>query len=94
MVLQDVVAVESLVAFVALIGFDSIVAPEMVHHVTLGAEALAACLGAVERPVVIVHSHMDGQVVPVVEGLLAVRHRADEICPRLMVCKVSLKVLL
>ena len=68
-------------------------ASEMVHHVAFGAEALAALLGAVEGPVVVVHPHMDGQIVSIVEALLTIGHRADEIGPRLVVCKVSLKVL-
>ena len=41
-------------------------ASKMVHHVAFGAEALAALLGAVEGPVVVVHPHMDGQIVSIV----------------------------
>lgn len=46
---------------------DGIVASEVVHHVTLGAEALATVLGAVERPVIVVYAHVDRQIVSVVE---------------------------
>jgi hypothetical protein len=72
---------------------DGIVSSKVVHHVTFGAEALAAFLGAVEWPVIIVYAHMYRQIVPVVEGLLAVWLRADKIGPRLMVCKVCLEIL-
>ena len=43
----------------------------MVHHVALGTETLAAVLGALEGPMVVVDSHVDGQVVPVIERFLA-----------------------
>lgn len=68
-------------------------ASEVVHHVALSAEALAAVLGAIERPVVVVYAHVDRQVVPVVERLLAGGHSADEVCPRLMVSEMSFEVL-
>lgn len=66
---------------------------EVVHHVAFSAEALAAVLGAVEGPVVVVYPHVDGQIMPIVEGLLAGGHSAYKICSRLMVCKVSLEIL-
>ncbi len=46
---------------------DSVMTSQMVHHVTLGAEALAAVLRALEWPVVVVHSHVHGQVVAIVK---------------------------
>lgn len=68
-------------------------APEVVHHVTLGSEALTAVLRAVERPVVVVHPHVDRKIVSVVEVLLAFGHRANKLCSRLVVCQMSLQVL-
>ena len=65
----------------------------MVHHVTLGSEALTAVLRAVERPVVVVHSHVDRKIVSIVEVLLAFGHRANKLCSRLVVCQMSLQVL-
>ena len=65
----------------------------MVHHVTFGAEGLPAVLGAVKRPVVVVHSHVDCQVVPVVKALSTVRDRANENCTRLVIGKVRLQIL-
>ena len=69
-------------------------ASKVVHHVTFGPEALSTVLWAFEGAVVVVHPHVDGQVVPVVEGFPTCRHSADEFCPRLMVGQVSLEVLL
>ena len=43
----------------------------MVHHVAFGAEALATVLRASEGAVVVVHAHMHGQIVPVVERFAA-----------------------
>ena len=50
---------------------DGVVASKVVHHVALGAEALAAALRALERPVVVVDPHVHLQVVPVVERFAA-----------------------
>jgi len=44
-----------------------VVAPQVVYHVAFGAETLSAVLGAVEGSVIVVHTQMHGQVVPVVE---------------------------
>ena len=65
----------------------------MVHHVALGAEALAAVLGTFVRPLVVVNAHVDRQVVPVVEGLSALDHRTDEVAATLVVCHVIFEVL-
>ena len=54
---------------------------EVVHHVALRPEALPAVLWALERPVVVVHAHVHGKVVPVVERLATGGHWADKICP-------------
>jgi hypothetical protein len=67
--------------------------PEVVHHVALGAETLSAVLGALERAVVVVHTHVDGQVMPVVKGFLARGHSADKVSARLVVGQVSLEEL-
>lgn len=67
--------------------------PEVVHHVTLGSEALTAVLRAVKRPVVIVHPHVDRKIVSIVEVLLAFGHRANKLCSRLVVCQMSLQIL-
>ena len=66
---------------------------EVVHHVAFGPEALSAVLRAVKGTVVVVHPHVDGQVVPVVERFLTGWHSADKLCSRLMVGQVSLEVL-
>jgi hypothetical protein len=58
---------------------DSVVASEVVHHVAFGAEALAAVLRALERPVVVVHAHVHRKVVSVVERLAARRYRTHEV---------------
>ena len=47
---------------------------EVIHHVTLRAERLAAVLRAAERPVVVVHAHVHHKVVAVAEGLFARAH--------------------
>ena len=65
----------------------------MVHHVSFGTEALSAVLRAVEGAVVVVHPHVDGQVMPVVEWFLTCWHSADEFRPRLMVSQVGFEVL-
>ena len=65
----------------------------MVHHIALGPEALPTVLRAVEGAIVVVHPHVDGQVVPVVERFLTSWHSADKFCPRLMVGQVGLEVL-
>ena len=69
-------------------------ASEVVHHVAFRPEALSAVLRAVKGTVVVVHPHVDGQVVPVVERFFTCWHSADEFCPRLMVSQVGLEVLL
>ena len=63
----------------------SIVTPKVVHHVTFGAEALPAVLGAVKRPVVVVHSDMNRKIMPIVEALSAACDWANENCSRLVV---------
>lgn len=63
----------------------SIVAPKVVHHVSFGAEALPTILGAVKRPVVVVHSDMNRKIMPIVEALSAACDWADENCSRLVV---------
>ena len=68
-------------------------ASEVVHHVALGAEALPTVLRTIERAVVVVYPHVNGQVVPVVERFLTGWHSADKLCSRLMVGQVSLEVL-
>ena len=68
-------------------------ASEVVHHVSFGPEALSTVLWAFEGAVVVVHPHMNGQVVPVVEGFSTCWHSADEFCPRLMVGQVGLEIL-
>ena len=66
---------------------------EVVHHVTLGAEAFAAVLRAVERALIIVQPHVDHQVVSVVEALFAIRFTADKLGLREMVSHVRLQIL-
>lgn len=39
---------------------DGVVSSKVVHHVALGTEGLATVLGARERPVVVVDTHMHG----------------------------------
>lgn len=73
---------------------DGVVASEVVHHVTFGAEALATGLRALKGAMVIVHAHMHLQVVPVVERFTARRHTAEEIRLALVVCQVSLELLM
>lgn len=68
-------------------------APQVVHHVSLGSEALPTVLRAVEWPVIVVHAHMDRKIVSIIETLLAIRHRAEELCSRLVVCQMSFQVL-
>jgi len=68
-------------------------ASEMVHHVALGAETLPAVLRALEGTVVVVHTHMNRQVMPVVERFFAGRNSADEVGTRLVVGQVSLEEL-
>ena len=68
-------------------------APEVVHHVALGAEALPALLGAVERPVIVVHSNVNRQVVPVVEALSTAWDWTDKNCSRLVISEMGLQVL-
>ena len=65
---------------------------EVVHHVALRPEALPAVLWALERPVVVVHAHVHGKVVPVVERLATGGHWADKICPKLVIGQVGLQV--
>ena len=67
-------------------------ASEVVHHVPLRAEALSAVLGALERPVVVMNSHMHRQIMPIVEGLAAGGDWADKICPQLVICEMGLQV--
>eukprot|EP00353_Schmidingerella_taraikaensis_P007191 CAMPEP_0185580450 /NCGR_PEP_ID=MMETSP0434-20130131/16558_1 /TAXON_ID=626734 ORGANISM="Favella taraikaensis, Strain Fe Narragansett Bay" /NCGR_SAMPLE_ID=MMETSP0434 /ASSEMBLY_ACC=CAM_ASM_000379 /LENGTH=108 /DNA_ID=CAMNT_0028198719 /DNA_START=1025 /DNA_END=1351 /DNA_ORIENTATION=- len=67
-------------------------ASEVVHHVSLCAETLSAVLGAREGSVVVVHAHVHGQVVSIVEGLPAGGHRAYKVGPQLVVCQMSLQV--
>ena len=50
---------------------DGVVASEVVYHVALGAEALAAVLSALEWPVIVVHAHVHRKVVSVAERLAA-----------------------
>lgn len=61
-------------------------ASQVVHHVALRAEVLAAVLRALERPVVVVNAHVHHEVVAVVERLLAGGHRANKVRPQLVVC--------
>ena len=68
-------------------------ASEVVHHVTFGPEALSTVLWALEGAVVVVHPHVDGQVMSVVKGFPTGWHSADEFRPRLMVSQVGLEVL-
>ena len=68
-------------------------ASEMVHHVALGAETLPAVLRALEGAVVVMDTHVDGQVMPVVERFFAGGHSADEVSARLVVGQVSLEEL-
>lgn len=67
---------------------------EVVNHVTLRAEALAAVLGALEGTQVVVYTHVHRQVVSVVEDLVARGHWAGKVWPALVICKVSLKTTL
>lgn len=50
----------------------------MVHHISFCPEALATVLGTLEWTIVVMNSHMDRQIVPIVEGLLASLDRAYE----------------
>ena len=68
-------------------------APKVVHHVAFGAEALATVLWAIKRPMVVVHSNVDRQIVPVVEALLTIGDWTYENSSRLMVSKMSLQIL-
>jgi len=58
--LQNVVSVEALTTSVAFVWLDGVVSSKVVHHVALGTEGLATVLGARERPVVVVDTHMHG----------------------------------
>ena len=71
----------------------SIVAPKVVHHVAFGAEALSAVLGAVKRPVVVVHADVNREIMPIVEALSAACDWTDENCSRLVIGQVGLQVL-
>ena len=55
---------------------DGVVASEVIHHVALGPEALSTILRAVIRPVIVMNTHVDKQIVPIVERLEAVGHSA------------------
>jgi len=52
----------------------------MVHHVPACPKLLATVLGAVVRPLVVVHAHMDLQIMAIVELSLAPGHCADVFC--------------
>lgn len=69
---------------------DRIVAPEVVHHITLGSEAFTTVLRAVKRPVIVMHPHVDRKIVAIIEALLAIGLWAKELCSRLMVRQVCL----
>ena len=68
-------------------------APKVVHHVAFGAEALATVLWAIKRPMIVVHSNVDRQIVPVIEALLTIGDWTYENSSRLMVSKMSLQIL-
>ena len=70
-----------------------VMAPKVVHHVAFGAEALATVLWAIKRPMVVVHSNVDRQIVPVIEALLTIGDWTYENSSRLMVSKMSLQIL-
>ena len=44
-------------------------ASKVVHHVSFRPEALSAVLGALKGAEVVVHAHVNGQIVSIVEGL-------------------------
>ena len=67
---------------------------KVVNHVTLGAEALAAVLGAFEGAQVVMHTHVHRQVVPVVENLVTTGDWAGEVRPALVVREMSLETAL
>ena len=72
---------------------DSVVAPQVIHHVAFGPEALAAVLRTVKGPLVIVQPHVNHQVVPIVEAFSAFGLSADELGFRKVVGHVSVKIL-
>lgn len=65
----------------------------MVHHISLGAETLPAALRALEGSMVVVHPHVNRQVMSVVERFFAGGHSANKVSPRLVVGKVGLQEL-
>lgn len=65
----------------------------MVHHISLGAETLPAALRALEGSMVVVHPHVNRQVMSVVERFFAGGHSANKVSPRLVVGKVNLQEL-
>ena len=64
----------------------------MIHHIAFGAETLAAGLGALERPSIVVHAQVYRQIVPIVERFAAGDDWTDKICPKLVVGQVGLEV--
>ena len=65
----------------------------MVHHVSFCPEALATVLGTLEWTIVVMNSHMDRQIVPIVEGLLARLDRAYENWAGFVISEVGLEIL-
>lgn len=65
----------------------------MIHHVALGPEALATSLRALVRPFVVVNTHVNQQIMLVVERLVTLRYFADKFRLGLMVCQMRLQIL-
>lgn len=66
----------------------------MVYHVALGTEAFTTLLGALERTRIVVHPHVDRQIMMIVELFFTSRNGAENVLSRQMVCHVGLHILL
>lgn len=73
---------------------DCVVASKMVHHVSFGAEGLAAVLRALKWSEVVVNPHVYRQIVAIIEGLATGLNGTDEFCPALVIGQMSFQELL